>query len=936
MAFRSGVTSAAGHGRLAVRSANSLSSPPVATVTAGFAAVDDGLFRSLEAGATVIARSHRQLRALQIEYGAGMLGCGRGAWPTPDIISWDGWLQRCWMRWQDSMPASQGALARMLLSTAQERRLWERLVGAGHSLLQVETTAATAAEAWELSWSWGVPIPVPDDAPNEDVRAFAVWARRFAQRCRQEGWQDRARLPDVLRDAYDAAELDAPPELVLYAFDELTPQQEGLIEAVRRCGSAVRHWRAATVEGNVTRHALPAAAEEIAAAASWARDQCEAGCTKIGVIVPDLGTRRAQVLRIFEDVFVPQAVLQNEAARPFNVSMGLPLAAYPAVSTALGLLAFGRNGLVCEEVGSLLRSAFVGEAQAERSSRALLDLACREGEPLVRLTDVLRIARATDGAGRPRAHASPALATRLEALRALLHRLPAKQAASAWAEQFAAALKTMAWPGDRSLDSAEYQLVEAWRELLAEFSSLDRVAPALGYGDALEVLRRMAGERIFQPQTPEVPVQIMGLFEAEGLAFDRLWITGLHDGVWPQAPRPNPFVDLRLQRARGLPHSSAAREYEFARAHTAALLRSSPQVVVSHPLRHEDEDLRPSPLIAQWPLTPAAAADPVAAFVRNMHQVRPSLDVFADERAPAITGTLRAPFGTGIFRDQAACPFRAFARGRLGARTLVRPEPGLDPRSRGILLHDVMGRLWAELRSRDGLVGLDPQTLNDRVERAVAGAVVRMAQERPQTMTARFRQLEQERLAALVSQWLELEKTRPNFTVLAPERQQTASFGGVKVNIVPDRVDEIDGGARVVIDYKTGEPQLAGWFGPRPDDPQLPIYALTQDRVAALAFARIRVDGIGFLGIARDDGIAPGIRSLADTKLAADFSSWDDLLASWRTTLEALGRDFLGGDAAVAPKDGHDTCRNCEMGPLCRIAAEEPPVTDDAGDGHGF
>jgi len=40
-----------------------------------------------------------------------------------------------------------------------------------------------------------------------------------------------------------------------------------------------------------------------------------------------------------------------------------------------------------------------------------------------------------------------------------------------------------------------------------------------------------------------------------------------------------------------------------------------------------------------------------------------------------------------------------------------------------------------------------------------------------------------------------------------------ASYGGLTIRIVPDRVDELEGGARVVIDYKTGTPKINQWFG---------------------------------------------------------------------------------------------------------------------------
>ena len=55
--------------------------------------------------------------------------------------------------------------------------------------------------------------------------------------------------------------------------------------------------------------------------------------------------------------------------------------------------------------------------------------------------------------------------------------------------------------------------------------------------------------------------------------------------------------------------------------------------------------------------------------------------------------------GTRVLADQAACPFRAFAKWRLSAEELEEPESGLDPRDRGKLLHALMREIWTRLKA---------------------------------------------------------------------------------------------------------------------------------------------------------------------------------------------------------------------------------------------
>ena len=93
----------------------------------------------------------------------------------------------------------------------------------------------------------------------------------------------------------------------------------------------------------------------------------------------------------------------------------------------------------------------------------------------------------------------------------------------------------------------------------------------------------------------------MDMLEAAGSRFDRLWIAGLHGGIWPPPPRPSPFLPLALQRSAGMPHSSPERELAYARRVTERLLDSAPEVVCSYPQYSGDEKLRVSPLIENLP-----------------------------------------------------------------------------------------------------------------------------------------------------------------------------------------------------------------------------------------------------------------------------------------------------------------------------------------------
>jgi len=867
-----------------------------------------------------MAASRRQARRLQMAYAQRMQGEGRSAWPSPDILTWNAWLERCWHE-RSVSDSNPNAAAPSLLSPQQETGLWEAVVsqsGYRDVLLQTPAVARTAHEAWQLCWDWNVAPPSIDQAPNTDVRAFATWWREFDARCRAHHWQDRARLPGAVREAFAGGGLATPRRLLLHGFEELTPQQERLLERLREAGTRIERVQPVQSPPRALRRELSGPLEELWAAAHWARERLEQGLSQIGIVVPDLGSLRAQVLRIFDGVLVPAAVLPGSGppVRPYNLSLGRPLSDYPVVHTAFQILDLSVGPLECEEMGGLLRSPFIAGAAAEWSGRALLDVECRRGEPLIDLHRLIRAARRFGS----RASADvTVLAQRLEGLRALLDRSAKRQLPSAWAESFARMLAAIGWPGDRTLDSDEYQTAAAWRELLSGFSALDVITGRIDQPEAVSMLRRLAADRVFQPNTPEVPIQIMGLFDAAGLEFDCLWVSGLDDAAWPARARPNPFLSIELQRRHNLPHSSAARELEFARRLTDRLLAGAAEVVISHARQSGDEALRASPLVAHVPLAPPGGAPVPISLHEHIHRSQPVLECLEDARAPSLPDGVTVRRGTGVFKDQAACPFRAFAAARLGARALERPAPGLDAAGRGKLLHRVMETLWRELGSHAALCALSDEGLNGVVRRAVASAAAMTAHERPQTFSQQFAALEQSRLERLVHDWLAIEKQRTPFTVLAPESGRTASIGGVTVKLVIDRVDELVDGSRVVIDYKTGTPKLNHWFGARPEEPQLPIYSLVEDGVAAVTYAQLRRGDSRFIGVAATAGVGPGIEPMSEIAEAAAQETWEGLLAEWRRVVEALGGAFLAGDARVDPKNGSKTCKYCDLGPLCRI-----------------
>jgi ATP-dependent helicase/nuclease subunit B len=840
------------------------------------------VFRALQNGATVITASRRLARVLAREFHGLETARGNRVWNRPDILPFEAFLDRAWRDW-----LWQGANgdAPVLLNAFEEQALWERIIRespAGASLLQIPETARQAAQTWQLLAAYRLAVDGSFEA-SEDSAAFAAWWGEFRALCRSGGWLERARLSDFLRQKIDAGELPRPLEVYVAGFDEMTPQQAAFFDALGE-------WRAIEPGDSgaaIERRKLRDSSDEIRSAAAWARRLLESNPkAQIGVIVvPDLARVRSAVDRIFGQAL----------GHAFHLSVGPPLGDYPLVRSALLMLEFALGAVPLSRVGMLLRSPFLGGAEGEWSQRALLDAKLRRKSLWDINVPMLRDASAS----------CPQLQS---VSRRVEKKLPsfqeAEQAPSSWSRDVAGLLEAFGWPGDRSLSSNEFQTIEAWRGLLSNLASLDLTTPALSFAQIIDWLRESAANARFQVEDEGAPVQVMGMLEAAGVHFDHLWIMGLHDEALPAGASPNPFIPSTLQRQHNLPHCSAARELEFGSRLMERLLRSAPDVVLSYPEREADRTLAPSPLVADGSWLRADAQD-TDSWIARM-RAESVFETMADESGPELVGS-SSPGGSSLFKDMAACPFRAFAKHRLGATPMEDPDLGLNYRDRGTTVHKALEVIWRELGSHARLMELSAAALEAIIAQGADAAVAKLG-------PGIGRDLEKRRLQKLLRGWLEIEKTRSAFTVAGIEAERVATVSGVEVKMRADRVDEIPGGREIILDYKTGQLKSKVWDGERPDEPQLPLYCVTNERpVAGAAFVMVRTGELRFRGLTAAGAALPGMAKMSiDPPLPFEAQ-----VEEWRRALEQLAANYRNGRAEVDPKPG--ACDNCGLRALCRI-----------------
>ncbi len=881
------------------------------------------LLEQAAAGATVVTANRRAARFLRLQFAAVMQQRGRAGWASPTILPWESWLDSLWQQL-----LLTGDEDRLLLNAAQEFQLWESIVQvpAGEGSLSARSLAELAQQAWRLLGDYSVDRArwQQSSRGRRDWRAMSQWSAAFEKRCDSKRWLSHTLLPHELSRAIRAGRLTGPASLCLVGFDRTTPAQEELIAALAPHTQVHRVSPAAESEQPARRTEAGTADEEIEAAALWAQERLHRGARRLAIISPVLGSSRGNIERTLSRV-----IGQDK----FNFSLGLPLAQYALAKTALLLLRWGVGALSLDEVSWLLLSPnFGGDAGAvEISARARFDAYVLRSmdwaQPLLSL-------RQFAGLVGPRLSSSPeewsALTETLRCCRQAQEFMEKaaspnrEQTAFEWAEVFNRALELFGFPGNRRMGSQEFQTLDRWRLLLDEFAALSFDGSRIRVPRAIECLQRLAEKAIFQPENQERPVQVMGALEAAGSLFDGIWFLGARAQDWPGAGRSNPLLPWQVQRDAAMLHSSPSIDYQWCEHITTRLAQSAPGPIFSWAKRYGAESAEPSPLITKFePLSIAPQLD-------RLHQLRPVKSQPFSDALPLLWTNARGSLPSSALRDQAACPFKAFATVRLQARPLEAPDDGLDPRQRGKFLHDLMRSIWTSAQEPFGL--RDLKTLQQRIsDGSLHAFVVSHADARIQTKShdrweLQFYAAERERLTGLVEDWLrDVEALRADFEVSEAEKSyQGLQIGEATFTVKVDRIDRLLKGDQfdadapeelVLLDYKSGEATVNSWQGMRPDEPQLLLYAtcaLAEKRLAAVAFAQIRADKIRFRGVSLRTSVLP--------KLGPKDLTLESDLPRWRQAVLDLTANFVAGEARVDPKDYPVTCRTCACSSFCRVA----------------
>lgn len=414
---------------------------------------------------------------------------------------------------------------------------------------------------------------------------------------------------------------------------------------------------------------------------------------------------------------------------------------------------------------------------------------------------------------------------------------------------------------------------EAGKEASAAMSELSEAAEHGGVltpGDYLALLRSLFDAReVRDPVRPHPGVMIWGTLEARVQGADLVILGGLNDGVWPQLPPPDPWMNrqMRLQAGLLLPERRIGLS-----AHDFQQAIAAKDVVLSHAHRDDEGETVPSRWLNRLTtllqgIAPEALGE-MRARGEQLIALASELEKPGAKIEPAKRPAPRPPAEARpknlsvteiqrLIRD----PYEIYAKHILGLRPLDPLGRPPDARDRGIVLHKVLEVFLRDIWPKGGdLQAALRATTSDVLVARVPWPAARIAwAARMDRITPWFLAGEEARHQSQAPMAFEVKGTVP------------IADTGVTLTGKADRIDVTKDDAKAMIyDYKTGAP-------PSPSqqqffDKQLPLLAAMAENGA---FGDpIEVSRIGHISLASTPRVAD-----ADLKPNQTQEVWAELAA---------------------------------------------------------
>jgi hypothetical protein len=558
--------------------------------------------------------------------------------------------------------------------------------------------------------------------------------------------------------------------------------------------------RATATASPVRVHAASDADDEHASIATWARAHLERDpAARLLVVLPDADARRDALDRVLIETLTPSAFAGRRAAPVHELEGGRALADAPEVRIALELLQALVRPVEPQQLSRVLEEF---AWPASRVQRAAVAEQLRAGNPEpVPPTAVAALWRTSAG----KVGASGPIEVCIQQFETARLALRDAQPVTV---RVARALDALGWDRVGGSDSVAVQTRAAFGALLAALPSVADTAPAA----VVELSTALARRENFAPSIGDVAVTISGACEHPIVRYDGIWFGGLQSDRWPVPVRFDPDIPWELQRAAGMPPTSARAATRVGKKLSRCAVREHGglRLLVGTPTTARpssrprcccvgvaDLVVEPSPSLASR-LRDAATFD------------RERLD---DVRGAVWDTTVDVPGGCSHAVRSSGVSVSRLMRGRVGCVGLAKLGSPASRRSNVAAGCTAFSKSSGS-RSRDSqrLAACSEAELDAELDLALREIPIE-ADLVTEPLDGRAEARERDRLRRVIKLALDLEKQRAPFKVHETEIDRVLEIESLKFNVRPDRIDRLSDGRLVVTGLQIGCVQSARFFG---------------------------------------------------------------------------------------------------------------------------
>ncbi|MGA1791600.1 MAG: PD-(D/E)XK nuclease family protein [bacterium] len=712
-----------------------------------------------------------------------------------------------------------------------------------------------------------------------------------------------------------------PKRIILAGLDQSSPLEKTLFEKLDQIAHVT--WLETTdpTPAHLDAMLLPDASQE----ADWVIEKAlEASCKlplhRIGIALTDMETYAGLFERRLKEI-LDTGTGTNWSA--FNITMGRPLIRSSIAQAAILPLKLALQGQRRNHLISLIQSPYYGIWSSNRNILARLDRVWRK----TNLNSGLRFLTASIKKEFP---SESFLLSELESTLDPLLKPGYKLTVKEWNHCLRGIWEALKFP----VIAGEEDRI-CWEHLqngLAEFDrDLDNAHMDIKiYFQWISSF--LAGELFSIKGYENAGLQVMGLIEARGLSFDRLFIVGMASGFLPQPARSLLF--LSPEERRRVQGGTSEDQFRFGEVLFQKLIASSPYITLTRSEFRDGEPLLASPF---WPQKENNACvdlwhteSPIWARCEWLSQARKGIE--SGQRAistllssETCKGPVPIPDTISVTASETAlaCAFRFFVSQCLKIEPLDEPEPGISPLDRGNMLHQCLARFVEEVIEK-GLHLLENwDEVKILLKRVASESLAPLSGQFPWQVELR-RWLDEGSPSAenrgLLYQWLEQERhiwekgfrwlfTEKPFTDLVPK--------GLKVRIRGriDRVDYHPESGYVCRDYKTGKIPTRREVEELQASQMIPYILATRNGLIVRSVAAetpvtgsyIQIDAAGRINI-------------SDLSLTED--DWNILTQQWESMILTRFARMEKGDITPSPvpapgKKDQGACKYCPFGVIC-------------------